>query len=113
MKKMEVIKRIEETKTRSTWSKGVKEYAIELLDQLEDTDEITEKVLLNGAENWESYSWGGCSLIYNEDIAKRLCTQSELKRTKNGERRPNSSEQWLDTQARALYQASMLILRGF
>lgn len=31
-----------------------------------------EKILLNGAKDWQEYSEGGCSLTYNEDIAKRL-----------------------------------------
>lgn len=117
MTKKELMERVENTKTRSKWSEGIKAYALELLedlDYLEDSEDITsEKQLLNGAENWSEYSWGGCSLIYNEDIAQRLCTPSELKKTKNGERRPNANEEWLDTQARALYQASSLILRGF
>jgi hypothetical protein len=42
----------------------------------------------------------------NEDIAERLCTPSELKKTRHGDRKPNSREEWLDVQARALYQAS-------
>ena len=67
--------------------------------------------LLNGASDWSQYSWGGCSLIYDGDIAERLCTPSELKKTRNGERRPNSREDWLDVQARALYQASNSITR--
>ena len=54
------------------------------------------------ADDWSAYSWGGCSLIYNGDIAARLCCPSELARTRNGDRRPNSREEWLDTQARAL-----------
>lgn len=41
----------------------------------------------------------------------RLCTPSELRRTHNGERRPNSREEWLDTQARALYQAARRVKR--
>lgn len=99
-------------KDRSAWSKGVTEYAKELLETLTE-DDLTgrdiEKRLLNGAQNWSEYSWGGCSLIYDADIAERLCTPSELKKTRHGERRPNSREEWLDTQARALYQASLRI----
>lgn len=104
---------------RSAWARGVKEYAIELLDELFeridggyfDIDDlaaprILEKSLLNGAPNWSEYSWGGCALIYDSEIAERLCTPSELRITRNGERRPNSREEWLDTQARALFQAS-------
>ena len=36
--------------------------------------------LLNGAERWQEYSDGGCSLIYDGDIAARVCTPSEYKR---------------------------------
>ena len=112
----EIIKTIENEKVRSAWSKGVKEYAIELLedrniDELPTDRREIEKILLNGASDWSEYSWGGSSLIYNEDIAERLCTPSELKKTKNGERRPNSRENWLDVQARALFQACQMIKR--
>lgn len=51
------------------------------------------------------YSWGGSALVYDGDIAAALCNPSELKKTRNGKRRPNSREEWLDVQARALYQA--------
>ena len=114
MKKNELLAAIESTKTRSAWERGVKEYAVELVENL-DADDIPEcrrdleKLLLSGAETWDDYSRGGCSLIYNQDIAHRLCSPSELRRSRNGERKPNGREQWLDTQARALYQASNLI----
>ena len=107
---------IENEKARSAWSKGVKMYALELLADLPENYEIfgeksDMELLLNGAKDWNQYSWGGCSLIYDEDIAERLCTPSELKKTRNGQRRPNNSEEWLDTQARALYQACNMICR--
>ncbi len=107
-------KTIEEIKTKSKWEEGVKEYALEMLEQLEENEvrDITKEALLNGAGDWSTYSYGGCALIYNTDIAERLCTPSELKKTKGGERRPNRNEDWLDVQARALYQASRLILRN-
>ena len=114
--------RIESTNPRSAWSAGVKLYALELLEGLQegieqgwiDDDDILSpnllsRSLLNGASSWSEYSWGGCSLIYNGDIAERLCTASELKKTRNGERKPNKEEEWLDTQARALFQAANLI----
>lgn len=115
---------IEETSPRSAWDKGVKIYALELLEDLREgiaggyyddaavlvLSALTE-ALLNGARSWTQYSWGGSSLIYDGDIAERLCTPSELKRKKGGELRPNSREEWLDTQARALHQASQLIRR--
>ena len=100
------------TRNRSSaWYRGVAQYAVELVENIE-ADEITsisEEMLLSGAQDWAQYSWGGCSLIYNRDIAERLCTPSEFKRTRGGELNPNSKEQWLDTQARALYQACILI----
>lgn len=111
-----IMKHINKNTGRSAWSKGVAEYAAEILEAIDyvDEDELTnerliDRALLNGASDWNEYSWGGCSLIYDGDIAERLCNPTELKRTKNGERRPNSREEWLDTQARALFQASKLI----
>ena len=115
---------IESEKQRSAWDKGVTKYALELVEQLgeqinggyfEELDLTEPKkvraALLNGAADWSQYSWGGCSLIYNSDIAERLCNPSELKKTRNGERRPNSREEWLDTQARALFQAANRVCR--
>ena len=124
MKAKEIIAaacaRLESTNNRSAWNKGVNDYAIDLLDTLTEYPEIVENgtradvetALLNGAENWSVYSWGGCSLIYDQDIAKALCTPSELKKTRNGERRPNSREEWLDVQARALRQAAGRVYRA-
>lgn len=119
--KAEIEKRTE----RSAWSHGVTNYALELLAELSEAIEdgyfdlsdlaapkLLDRQLLNGADDWSQYSWGGCSLIYDYDIAKRLCNPSELKKTRNGERRPNSREEWLDVQARALYQASNRVKRS-
>lgn len=110
---------IETRKTRSAWSKGITTYAIDLLDNIRDlngreveTRKALETALLNGARDWREYSWGGCSLIYNGDIAAALCSPSELKRCRGGDWRPNSREEWLDVQARALYQAFRLICRA-
>jgi hypothetical protein len=113
----EIIAAIEATNPRSAWGKGVKLYALEILEELPanveyGSVESLEGDALNGARNWEQYSWGGCSLVYNYDIANRLCTPSELKKTRNGERRPNAREEWLDVQARALFQAFALIRRN-
>ena len=122
------VELIEGRKDRSAWDKGVTVYALELLDDLAEFAEggylpadaaellkpraLREK-MLNGAANWKEYSWGGSALIYDGDIAERLCCPSELKRTRNGERRPNSQEEWLDVQARALYQAGERVFRAF
>ena len=112
-----VANAIKTRKTRSAWDKGVTLYALELLDNVRDLPaadnrQEIKKALLNGASDWSEYSWGGCSLIYNADIAERLCSPSELKRTRGGEWRPNRREEWLDVQARALYQAFRLICRA-
>ena len=113
---------LENRKTRSAWDRGVKLYARELIDDLEEavrygyfnegdivSPRLLEKAILNGASCWPQYSWGGCSLIYDAEIAERLCTATELKRTHDGQRDPNAQEKWLDVQARALFQATQLI----
>ena len=70
-------------------------------------------VLLNGARDWREYSYGGCALIYDGDIAARVCTPSELRRTHGGQRDPNPRETWLDVQARALCQAGAAVLAAY
>lgn len=124
--KLEHARQTLENRTdRSAWDKGVTEYALELLEELAvavrdgcvTADDLNrpggkQAAMLNGADGWKAYSWGGCSLIYNSDIAERLCSPSELKRTRNGERRPNSREEWLDVQARALSQAAARAVRA-
>lgn len=123
-KRVEALaQKVEAHKTRSAWQRGVKAYALEMLEEMAfnakhgylDADAFSNRktlreALLNGASDWSQYSWGGCSLIYDGDIAERLCTPSELKKTHGGECKPNASEEWLDTQARALGQAAGLIL---
>ena len=110
----------------SAWGRGVKEYALDILDDLKQiadyegealqldgaSFEQLESVALNGAENWQEFSHGGLALIYDGDIAKRLCTKTELKKTNDGEKQPNSRETWLDVQARALYQAARLVYKA-
>lgn len=109
---------LEQRKDRSAWGRGVNGYAVDMLQQIAGyynggyisagdlaTWATAEAVALNGARDWDEYSWGGSALVYDGDIAAALCTPSELKKTRNGERRPNSREEWLDVQARALHQA--------
>lgn len=100
----------------SKWTTGVNEYAEELKEFLAENNlETTKENMLNGADDWHMYSYGGSALIYDEDIAERLATPSEIKsRTrKDGSlnQNANARETWLDVQARALYQASRKILR--
>lgn len=107
-----VLNDCNEKPERSTWARGVQTYAVEIAETLADqTREVEhtiaamEHIALNGARDWSQYSWGGCSLIYDEDIAKLLCPPSTLKRKRNGALPPNSNEEWLDVQAMALNQA--------
>ena len=115
MTKRELINAIKASKARSAWTKGVKEYALHLVEESykQDTDIVKAdiSIYLRGAENWEEYSYGAsrCALVYNYDIAERLCTPGELRKTDFGRKQPNSKVNWLDVQARALYQAHRLI----
>ena len=99
---------------RSAWSRGVHAYAVELVEGLDDGADLAnevmlQKALLNGASSWAQYSEGGCALVYDADIAERLCSPSELKRNKWGMLPPNGRENWLEVQARALWQAHKVI----
>lgn len=50
--------------------------------------------------------------MYDGDIAERLCTPSELRKTRGGELNPNCRESWLDVQARALYRAACVVVNA-
>ena len=108
----------------SAWNKGVKLYALDLVDELAEAIEsgyfveenlsdpkLLKRQMLKGAETWLEYAEGGCGLTYDADIAERLCTPSELRRNRSGELPPNSRETWLQVEARALFQAERLIKR--
>lgn len=98
----EISARIKATRPRSAWSRGVKLYALELLESLEG--DYTADALLNGADNCQAFS-------FDADIAERLASPSELKRKRGGALPPNVCETWLDCQARALNQAARLIAK--
>lgn len=115
-----VANEVNNTKTRSAWSRGVKAYALEMLESFEEwrkwneengesVPELDEVTALNGAHDWSAWAYGGCGLCYDYAIAERLCTASELKRTRGGERRPNACESWIDVEARAVVQAWRMI----
>ncbi len=116
----EIREAINERKARSAWNRGVKEYMLDFLDhvkdyrKLDDVDEVAPvklEEILNGAKDWEQYSYGGCSLVYDGDICERLCPPSIRKKRKNGDLPPNSMETWLDVQARALAVAAGRFVR--
>lgn len=86
----EIRARLEATKTRSCWGRGVKGFALDLLESYENiceycenngepVPELNEVTLLNGAADWNAYCYGGLALIYDGDIANVLCTPSEPK----------------------------------
>ena len=113
MKKEKLLEMVETLEGSSAWSRGVNAYAFDLVEslQVDEVDEACLEVeLLNGADHWYEYSQIGNTLIYDRDIAERLCNPTELKITRNGQRDPNSMETWLDLQARALKQAYVVIL---
>lgn len=111
-------------KARSAWARGVADYIDDLLaslsQYLRDMSAVEVntlnsnlagvdviKLLLNGADDWMQYSFGGCSLIYNGDIAERLAPPSQRKRL------INDGSRALECQARALAQAAYAINRGW
>lgn len=128
---------------RSAWGKGVRSYAAEMLDRAfegepegktytkeelykrlsndyDDRDHAYETranpKLRNTSKEYGAFSresWGGNYDIYDRDIAKRLSNPTELKKTNNGLRKPNKNEEWLDTQARALYQAYNFLVGAY
>ena len=119
----ELRKLVEEIPNTSAWKKGVKEYADELLDNLEEKAQYYERLprnekelkewLLNGAMDWAEYSYGGCSLIYDSQIAERLCTPSEFKRKDSGRLAPSRHDNWFNEQAKALNYACLRIKSKF
>ncbi len=117
MKTTELIVWMEEKqrqdKSSSYWERGVWVYAFNMVASLGEDAEINTQnalhILLNGARDWKEYSYNGNAYISDIDIAETLCTPSELKKNKGGLRNPNCNENWLDVQARALYQAYYLI----
>lgn len=100
----------------SAWRRGIREYARELSRDAAEMDcptaQTVKKMLLNGAGSWKEFSAGGSSLVYDADIAERLCNPSELKRLKGGALPPSTCNDWIEAQALALWQAYKLILRA-
>lgn len=118
----ETYKNIEaEFKPRSKWDHGVKDTALALLESLDmpetvlpDHSGLRRALLLNGADNWREYSYGGCALAYDVDIAARFFTPSEMRRYMADGHDASMAfrgEPMLDLQARALKQAECVISR--
>lgn len=98
---------------RSAWRRGVRQYAMDLIEDLPDFQDLNPEnsrgVLLNGAVSWKEWAYGGCGLVYDCAIAERLCTPSELRKKRGGELEPSLRESWLDVEARAVGQAAAAI----
>lgn len=100
---------------RSCWSRAVasliRDYAADVLGE-HDGETVSNKELFRlwscGSETLKDAVYGGCFDIWNYDIAKRLCTPSEFKRSNEGMRNPNRRENWLDVEYRAIYRAVCL-----
>lgn len=110
LEKLECI--IRQRNTHNSWGRAVKVYAIELVQCLKKQGCVSTDgkylmlKLLNGALSWRAYSYGGRSLIYDEDIAYRLL-DGKVQYCKDGTlMRPNPFEDWFDVQARALESAA-------
>ena len=109
---IELVALITAMPARSAWRRGVHAYALEMVESADGQLAAVadpKKELLNGARTWKEYSEGGCALIYDSEIAELLCSPSEYRKTREGQRAPNARETWLDVQARALGQAASLI----
>ena len=103
-----------EKPARSAWGRGIQAAAVEIVEGVDYIDELPasykpfERALLGGARDWSQYSWGGCSLCCNVEIAERYMTPSGLKRYMAPGHEASEGfggEQLLDMQARALRAA--------
>lgn len=70
-----------------------------------------EEILLNGAGSWGEYSHGGCSLITDAQICKRICTATERYFFNGGLSHPQNAT-WLEIQAQALQVAATLLVNA-
>ena len=119
----ELRKLVAEFPNRSVWKKGVKEYADELLNNLEEKSQLNGRLprnekelkewLLNGAMDCKDYSYTYCSLKYDSQIAERLCNPSEFKKKGGGRIVPKRGETWFDEQTKALNCACFRIKSKF
>lgn len=103
----------ETKKSRSYWAEKAKDYAYSLLENFEDDrnfDSVSKfkKALLNGAKDWEQYSYWGNSLCYNVQIAKAVLPPKKFEQYYN-DKLFIPSDKLMTLQIRALKQAWQLI----
>lgn len=93
------------------WDKATAYYAYFLLDryieicrwhadQNEAIPALSLLTVLNGALGWNQYSYHGCALVDDRDIAKLVLTPAQFAKWEQG--RKVTAEPLLDIQARAL-----------
>ena len=96
---------------RGQWNKATAYYADFLLDsyieickwcanQNEAIPDLSLDLVLNGASGWHQYSYGGCALVYDGDIAKVVFTPAQFAKWEQG--RKVTAGPLLDIQARGL-----------
>lgn len=68
---------------------------------IQNVREELQSILLNGADNWTQYSYGGSALVYNDDIERHYLVKDEYG-ILNG-------SQLLEMQADCLYEAYKII----
>lgn len=104
---------------RSAWDKGVKQWALDLLDGMDDKAEfssLTSLLLeaLSGSLDWKEYCYDDKGIISDYSIVEAFCTPTEKQRyiSRLGAlRAPNADETWMDVQVKAATQAWDLIER--
>lgn len=115
----EAITILEQLNPRSKWGRAVRDDAMDMLGNLSDGDmelpsdrHELRQLLLDGASDWTQYSYYGCALVYNVDIAEHYFTPSQLRRymaPRHDASMAFNGESLLDMQARALRMAEHLI----
>lgn len=98
--------------TRSTEDRAVLVYMAELVDNIRHHSvefasfaQDIERICLNGADDWQHYSFSSCSLCYNDQIAELILPPSRRNRY--------SSERLLVMQGYLLSRACLRLKRLF
>lgn len=107
--------------TSTKLDKAILDDAIDLLDNLKETSyqintmKDVRKSLLNGARDWNQYSYGGCALIYDGDIADHYLSEdkkNDFKFKRGPEKGCLNGIKLLDFQATCLREANIACLKA-
>ena len=84
---------------RSAWRRGVRQYAMDLIEDLPDFQDLNPEncrgVLLNGAGSWKEWAYGWGCIVCDFGNASRLWTPSELRNQSGRDLEPCPRESWL------------------